>query len=144
MRVNDQEIARMARQLTDEENSQLRVRPWNRKHNQRIPAWVAAVPAAAVVGFLFGFWMKGNTPADHPLTAVVDTVYITEKDTSTHATDVQVASASNVVASAAEKKPSVPDARPRHVGSRPQQEHTVTVGLPMAEDRIRYDLLVRN
>ena len=85
MRVNDQEIARMARQLTDEENALLHVRPWSRKRHLHIPAWVAAVPAAAVVGFLFGFWMKGNTPADHPLTAVVDTVYITEKDTSTHA-----------------------------------------------------------
>ena len=144
MRVNDQEIARMARQLTDEENALLHVRPWSRKRHLHIPAWVAAVPAAAVVGFLFGFWMKGNTPADHPLTAVVDTVYITEKDTSTHATDVQVASANNVVASAAEKKPSVPDARPRHVDHRPQQENTITVGQPMAEDRIRYDLLVRN
>ena len=144
MRVNDKDIVRMARQLTDEENALLHVRPWSRNRHLHIPAWVAAVPAAAVVGFLFGFWMKGNTPADHPLAAVVDTVYITEKDTSTHATDVQVASANNVVASAAEKKPSVPDARPRHVGSRPQQEHTVTVGQPMAEDRIRYDLLVRN
>lgn len=144
MRVNDQEIARMARQLTDEENALLHVRPWSRKRHLHIPAWVAAVPAAAVVGFLFGFWMKGNTPADHPLTAVVDTVYITEKDTSTHASDVQMASVNDVATSTAEKKPSVPDARPRHVDRRPQQENTITVGQPMAEDRIRYDLLVRN
>lgn len=144
MRVNDKDIVRMARQLTDEENSQLRVRPWNRKHHQRIPAWIAAVPAAAVVGFLFGFWMKGNTPADHPLTAVVDTVYITEKDTSTHASDVQMASVNDVATSTAEKKQSVPAAAPRHVDHRPQQENTITVGQPMAEDRIRYDLLVRN
>ena len=51
MKIDSQDIIRTAQQLCDEENKQLHVRPWNRSRHFHVPAWLVALPAAAIVGF---------------------------------------------------------------------------------------------
>jgi len=136
MNITDQDIIRTARQLRDEENEQLsvrsefnRTRPWH-----RIPTWLVAIPAAAVVGFFVGIWTE-NSQNDAPLTARVDTVYVqmpapqpTEGDSvcqPIHTTRVSVSN--NSIQSSSTQRCSVP-----------------SHGRSVAEDNIRYDLLVMN
>ena len=45
----------MARRMRDEENESLHVRPW-RRNRRSMPQWLVALPAAAVIGFLAGFF----------------------------------------------------------------------------------------
>jgi len=135
MKISDQDIVRMAQKLRDEENIRLHVRPWNRHRRFNIPAWLVAIPAAALIGFLLGIWTNSRQTTEHPLTALVDTVYIKVKDT------VAIAPANHETSA---KQPSLPHpsrARAKTVISAPRQ---VTSGLSMADDKIRYDLLVMN
>ena len=136
MNITDQDIIRTARQLRDEENEQLsvrsefnRTRPWH-----RIPTWLVAIPAAAVVGFFVGIWTE-NSQNDTPLTARVDTVYVqmpapnpTEGD-SVHQ-PIQMTTAPI----------------PRQTVRPSSTRHNVnsSLGRSVADDNIRYDLLVMN
>ena len=70
MKITDQEIIRTARQLRDEDNSQLHVKPWQPRRHFQMPTWLVAVPAAAIIGFLLGLWTKGDADKDVPLTAI--------------------------------------------------------------------------
>lgn len=130
MKITDQDIIRTAQQLRDEENDQLRVTHWHRQHRFRVPSWLVAIPAAAFLGFLLGMWFDGETKSDMPLTAMTDTVYIkvtepsVSTDTITHAAPQPV----NVRPKASKVKRSSP----------PSSGHSI------AEDKIRYDLLVKN
>ncbi len=142
MKVTEQDIIRTARQLRDEENELLNVQPWNsnrsREHRSRgfaipaIPAWLIAIPAAAIIGFVFGFWTKSATQLDAPLTALVDTVYIKVHDQPRQDTIAQ--------AIPAVQTPARPRGFAIPASSRPQP----TLGRPVSDDHIRYDLLVRN
>ena len=130
MKITDQDIIRTAQQLRDEENDQLRVTHWHRQHRFRVPSWLVAIPAAAFLGFLLGMWFDGETKSDMPLTAMTDTVYVkvteptVNADTVTHAAPQPI----NVRTKASKVK------RSSHHSS----------GHSIAEDKIRYDLLVRN
>ena len=133
-KIDDQTIARMACQLRDEENQLLHVRPWRRSRRLRLPAWVK-VTAALFVGFFLGLWTKSHYPAEPPLTALVDTVYVMVRDS--------LSSPGPTLATApAQPLPSAHKAKanraPGRSPSRAQQ------GVSMAEDHIRYDLLVQN
>ena len=131
MRITDQDIINTAQQLRDEENEQLHVRPvFNRAKSYRIPAWLVAVPAAAFVGFLLGLWTKGGTDYQQPLLAMTDTVYIKVKDTSPNA-DTTIHSIPQQVVVAERPHKTI---RPR----------AAVHSHPIAEDKIRYDLLVKN
>ena len=132
MRIDNQDIVSMTRGLRDEENQQLHVRPWNRRNRFHLPAWLAAIPAAAVIGFLLGLWVNSRQPAEAPLSAMVDTVYIKVKDTA-DAMDTAYAVTATPRAHRVVSKKTV---RQRSV-STPQ-------GQSMANDRIRYDLLVKH
>lgn len=141
MRVDNQDIIRTVRQLRDEENQQLNVRPWNRhRRHFHMPAWLVAIPAAAIVGFLFGIWTQEASQSDSPLTALVDTVYVkvpvpqSPQDSVIQPTPARQAP---VVSAPATAKPAV---RPSTPSPRPSK----AVGRPVADDNIRYDLLVRN
>ncbi len=135
MKIDNQDIIRMARQLRDEENAQLNVRPWHRHRRFRIPTWLVAIPAAAFIGFALGIWTQSRTQSAAPLTALVDTVYIkvpAPKDSS-----------------AAPLLPSSGKATGRRVSGNGAVGYrhstpTPTVGRSLADDHIRYDLLVRN
>lgn len=134
MRISEQDIVSTARQLCDEENSQLSLRPWSRRRRFSVPGWLVALPAAAIVGFVVGFW------AHHPerqegarTTAMVDTVYITTAPTPA---SPDTALAAGPVQSAPAVRPA-----PRRVRHQPA---ATTTGQPVGRDQIRYDLLVRN
>ena len=134
MKISDKDIISAAQMLRDEENSQLHVRPWSRKRHFQFPAWLTAVPAAAVIGFLFGWWTNSKTAKGEPLTALADTVYVTVRETPT-TTDT---------ARAVTTPATQPQVHRAAVSGRKRHTHTVTTGQPMQSDRIRYDLLVRN
>ena len=149
MKVTEQDIIRTARQLRDEENELLNIQPWNsnrsREHRSRgfaipaIPAWLIAIPAAAIIGFVFGFWTKSANQLDAPLTALVDTIYIKVHDPQPRQdTIAQVIPAVQTPARPRGFARSRGTANP--ASSRPQP----VVGRPVSDDHIRYDLLVRN
>jgi hypothetical protein len=136
MNITDQDIIRTARQLRDEENEQLHVRPeFNRTRPWRhIPTWLIAIPAAAIVGFFVGIWTEGSQN-DAPLTARVDTVYVQmpvsqpkEGDTVYQPIQTMRVSVSN---NTTHPSSTTRSTSPSH-------------GRSVAEDNIRYDLLVMN
>ena len=128
MNVTDKDIVSTARQLRDEQNSALHVRPWTRRGRFRIRGWILSVPAAAIVGFVCGIWTNASMQKDAPLTALVDTVYIKVKDDQREASNQsEVPTYKRVPTSAVRKRKGL--------------EYT---GRSVAEDKIRYDLLVRN
>lgn len=136
MKITDQDIVRTTRQLRDEHDAQLHVNPW---HSRRfhIPAWIVAVPAAAIIGFVLGFWTQNHSQTSSPLTALVDTIYIKVREPNPLKDSLaQVMPAASTETTVA-PKPSVRRA------ATPCSEHP-SVGRPVADDRIRYDLLVRN
>ena len=129
MRVDNQDIARMARQLCNEENETLHVSPWKRHRHFAVPSWLVAIPAAAL-----------PTQTDKPLTAFTDTVYIKVNDRPDTAHVIATAHATPLGTATPDHQP--PHARP---AARPARHHRpVATGQPMQSDHIRYDLLVRN
>lgn len=134
-RIGTQDIVRTAQQLRDEQNAQLRVRPWSRQRRFHIPAWLVAVPAAAIAGFVLGIWTNAGNQQEAPLTAFTDTVYIkvpervATPDTTAHA----------------DMLPQVP-ATSTHVAAPtlPKHHRPATPGRSIADDKIRYDLLVKD
>ena len=135
MSITDQDIIRTAQQLRDEENEQLHVRPeFNRTRPwRRIPSWLIAIPAAAIVGFFVGIWTE-SSQNDAPLTARVDTVYV------------------QVPMPQTQKEPTPLPNPNEHTTAPTQTVHKSAVaqspqaslGHPIADDNIRYDLLLRN
>ena len=138
MKIDNQDIIRAAHQLRNEENEQLNVRPWNRHRSHfHVPTWLVAIPAAAIIGFVLGLWTQDNKQGSESLTALVDTVYIKVSDPQPSQDSVaQAIPASQTTAV------SRPVTR-RTVRPSTPHSHT-TVGRPVADDHIRYDLLVRN
>ena len=139
MKVTEQDIARTARQMRDEENEQLNIQPWNRHRRHHLPTWIVAIPAAAIIGFVFGFWTKSANQLDAPLTALVDTIYIKVHDPQPRQdTIAQVIPAVQTPARPRGFVRSRGTATP--ASSRPKP----ILGRPVSDDHIRYDLLVRN
>ena len=136
MNITDQDIIRTAQQLRDEENEQLHVRPeFNRTRPWRhIPTWLIAIPAAAIVGFFMGIWTK-SSQKDAPLTARTDTVYVQMPVSQPKEGDTvyQPIQTTRVTVSNNTTHPSstTRSTSPSH-------------GRSVAEDNIRYDLLVMN
>ena len=139
MKIDNQDIIRTARQLRDEENAELHVSPWNRHRHFHVPTWLVAIPAAAIIGFVLGLWTQANSHSDVPLTALVDTVYIKvpspqpQQDSA-----VQVFPATST--HAAKPDPKQKTVRTASSANPMQKEY----GRPVADDHIRYDLLVKN
>ena len=143
MKIDNQDIIRVARQLRDEENEQLNVRSvFNRaKPRRQLSTWLVTIPAAAIIGFVLGFWCHGFTQLTSvaPLTALVDTVYIKVHDSQPSQDSVaQVIPA--VHTPAVSKRTTRRAVRPSSVSTQPQ----TALGRPVAADHIRYDLLVVN
>ena len=134
MRINDQDIARAARELRDEENQQLHVRPWSRQRHFHFPTWLAAIPAAAVAGFLLGIWTNSHTEDIQPMTALTDTVYVTVKE--------PVACADTM--RAVDNKGPLPATKTVHRVKSSRKGNKAQMGKPVMSDKIRYDLLVMN
>ena len=135
MKIEDKDIFRTARQLRDEQNAQLHVRPWNRHRHFHIPTWLVAVPAAAIIGFVLGIWTNSNNSKDVPLTALVDTVYIKTPE---------IIKEPEPITHTDSKQQKTVTVRPTAVTTTIREEQPATIGHPIADDKIRYDLLVRN
>lgn len=134
MRITEQDIARTARQLRDEENAKLEVPKWSnsKSSNGKLKYFL---PAAAVIGFVLGY-LTPRTEAleESPLTALVDTVYIKvhemKEDTLPRPEDLSPKTETPV------KGGRIDRASRRHPAP--------ATGVPVADDKIRYDLLVKN
>jgi hypothetical protein len=142
MKITEQDIVRTARKLRDEENQQLNVEQWNshRRSSRGFaiptpPAWFVAIPAAAIVGFMLGFWTNSSSKLDSTLTAIVDTVYIKVHDPQPQQDTIAQPPRSP-------QKSQKPQSSQKPQKS--QKSQPTTVGRPVANDNIRYDLLVRN
>ena len=139
MKIDNQDIIRTARQLCDEENAELHVSPWNGHRHFHVPTWLFTIPAAAIIGFVLGVWTQVSNNSDTPLTALVDTVYIKVPEPQPQQDSVAQAIPTT-------STPTVTQTSPR------QNVHTTsasatsrkTIGRPVADDHIRYDLLVKN
>ena len=131
MKITDQDIIHAARQLRDEENEQLHVTPWHRHHRFHVPSWLVTIPAAALIGFLLGIWFNGKIKNNMPLTAMTDTVYIKVTEPSVKADTLTHTAPQPVFVRT--KAPKV-----KHYSPHPSP------GRSIAEDKIRYDLLVKN
>ena len=135
MKIEDKDIIRAAQQLRDEQNVQLHVRPWSRHSHFNIPAWLVAVPAAAIIGFMLGIWTNSSNTQDAPLTALVDTVYIKVPE--------KVVEPDTMVQTATKQQVSS-DVKPISTSSAFRHIRPTAVGRSIADDKIRYDLLVKN
>ena len=129
MKIDNQDIIRTARQLRDEENAELHVSPWNRHRHFHVPTWLVAIPAAAIIGFVLGL----------SLTALVDTVYI--KVPSPQPQQDSVAQVFPATSTHAAKSDSKQKTVRTAASANPTQKE---YGRPVADDHIRYDLLVKN
>ena len=137
MKITDQDITRAARQLRDEGNEQLHVTSWHRQHRFRVPSWLVAIPAAAFLGFLLGVWFDGEPKSNMPLTAMTDTVYIKVTEPLAH-TDTATLVAPQPIAVKAVSLSNENGIR------KPSTDSVDSAGRPIANDEIRYDLLVKN
>lgn len=135
MRIDNQDIVRTTRELRDEENGKLHVRPLHIAPRPLPLAWLAAIPAAVVVGFVLGLWTQAYKQSETPLTALVDTIYI-EVPTPEQPRQETITESLPSVEENATKRVVRPSLAPR----RPRQ----AIGRPVTDDHIRYDLLVRN
>ena len=165
MKITDQDIVRTAQELRDEENEQLHVRHWAKGEKAKrlkaenntslssttfqlfnfstFPKWLVAVPAAAIIGFVFGFWTQAQTKTDTPLAALVDTIYIkvpVPQQPQQPKPDAVAEAAPNV------SKPAQKQDQSRPVSTKASHRSSLagSVGRPACDDNIRYDLLVCN
>ena len=139
MKIDNQDIIRTARQLRDKENAELHVSPWNRHRHFHVPTWLAAIPAAAIIGFVLGLWTQANNNSDIPLTALVDTVYIKVPTPQPQQDSVAQAISDTSTSTVTKSSPRQTVRTTTASATSPK-----VVGRPVADDHIRYDLLVKN
>ena len=139
MKIDNQDIIRTARQLRDKENEQLHVSPWNHHRHFHVPTWLVAIPAAAIIGFVLGLWTQANTNSDTSLTALVDTVYIKVPTPQPQQDSVAQAIPTSSIPTVTKPSPRQ-TVRTTSTSNPTQKEY----GRPVADDHIRYDLLVKN
>lgn len=129
MKIDNQTIIDTARRQREADMNGLSPRPWRRQHRRlAVPAWLVALPAAAVAGFLFGLSVRHPDGDATPLTAKADTIYITR--------EVPVAQRPDTVVRYVER----PRRASRQVASR--QAEPPATGRSVAEDNIDYSMLV--
>ena len=140
MKITEQDIAQAARQLRDEENAKLQVPKFSNSKSSNSKSSNSKIryflPAAAVIGFVLGYLTpRTETLEESPLTALVDTVYIKvhelKEDTLPRPEDLVSPKTETPV-----KGGRIDRASRRHPAP--------ATGIPVADDKIRYDLLVLN
>ena len=136
MKIDNQDIIRTIRQLRDEENTELHVSSWNRHHHHfHVPTWLVAIPAATIIGFVLGIWTNVNNPKEAQLSSLVDTVYIKVPE--------KVKEPETIVQPNINKK-EAPTIKPKATTSSARHIRPTIIGHSIADDKIRYDLLVRD
>lgn len=122
MKINEHEIAQAAKRLRDDENAKLRVRQWNRRR-MAVPSWLVYIPAAAIVGFVFGLWLGNKQPSTNShAVAKVDTVYVKQLE--------RVVEYDTIYSS----QTSTP--------GKSKSKQIIKTGVPMTKDNVPYHLLV--
>ena len=130
---NDDLIA-AARQLRQEENDRLHIRPWKRQSHW---GWYVAIPAACLVGFAMGVFLQPS--AEEPAQALAKTVVVTDTvlvREVVHDTVYQVKPVSQPVTSL--------QLTQKQIASRNGEGKKENVGVSVLYDGIRYDLLASN
>ena len=114
--LSNEDIITIARDIREEDNAQLHVRPWKSSRNST--AWYIAIPAAAC------------DPQGLTAHTTTDTVYVHEvvHDTIYQTTDVH--------------RPVRP--RPITASTQSPSKEPRKIGVSVLEDNIRYDLLASN
>lgn len=81
MKLDNQQIIDAARRQRDLDTSSMNVQPWTRHRKSfQVPTWLVALPAAAIVGFLFGLFVHKSLSDDtSKLMTAADTVYVTRQ-----------------------------------------------------------------
>jgi hypothetical protein len=125
--MSNEDIIAVARNIREEDNRRLNVRPW--KSRNRI-AWYVAVPAACFIGFVLGYCMHLSTLGDSPenlASAVAADTFLAREVVSD--TVYQTTNPHRPV-------------RPRPItASAPSSSKPRKIGVSVLEDGIRYDLL---
>ena len=130
--LSDDDIIAAARHLRDEENRRMNVRPWQPRYHA---GWYVGVPAACLVGFLLGFYLRPSVevaPVEQPVAHTevrVDTVIVHQV---VHDTFYQTTDPHRPV----RPRPVMAAAKPAATPLKSEK-----IGVSMLEDGIRYDLL---
>ena len=134
--LNNDDIIAAARQLRQEQNDSMHIRPWKRQSRW---GWYVAIPAACLVGFAMGFYLRPSAETPAPALAktivVTDTVMVQEV---VHDTVYQTKPVSQPLSPHQLAKRNTPS---RETEKQPETEG---VGVSMLDDGIRYDLLASN
>lgn len=157
MKLTEQEIIAAARQLRDEDNQKQHIRPWRKRH-VHVPQWLVAIPAAALLGFIFGMTLGKSTSNEPVLTARIDTVYIQSSSPSPKIDETNQSSTTETPPQRRQRGDLInqqPMPNNRHLPSgktagnsqhsTPNTQPTDTTeneGLPISQDRIPYEMLV--
>ncbi|MBP5375745.1 MAG: hypothetical protein J6Y38_05370 [Bacteroidaceae bacterium] len=131
--LSNDDIIAAARQLRQEQNDRMHIRPWKRQSRW---GWYVAIPAACLVGFALGFYLRPS--AETPAPALAKTIVVTDTVTVrevVHDTVYQT-------------KPVSQPISPYHLAKRStsspkmeKQPESEGVGVSMLNDGIPYDLL---
>ena len=134
--LSNDDIIAAARQLRQEQNDRMHIRPWKRQSRW---GWYVAIPAACLVGFALGFYLRPSAETPAPAMAktivVTDTVLLHEV---VHDTVYQTKPVSQPLSPYQLAKRSTPSQKTE------KQPETEPVGVSMLDDGIRYDLLASN
>ena len=134
--LSNDDIIAAARQLRQEQNDRMHIRPWKRQSRW---GWYVAIPAACLVGFALGLYLRPSAETPAPAMAktivVTDTVLLHEV---VHDTVYQTKPVSQPLSPYQLAKRSTPSQKTE------KQPETEPVGVSMLDDGIRYDLLASN
>lgn len=134
--LSNDDIIAAARQLRQEQNDRMHIRPWKRQSRW---GWYVAIPAACLAGFALGLYLRpsAETPASELAKTIVVTDTVTVHEV-VHDTVYQVKPVSQPITPHQLAKRSTPSQKTE------KQPETEPVGVSMLDDGIRYDLLASN
>ena len=137
MKLDSQQIINEARRQRDLDTSAMHVKPWGERHHHfQVPSWLVTLPAAAIVGFIFGlFFNKSTSNETAQLMAAADTIYVTQEVLVPQKSDTIIRYVERPV-----KHKTVKAAQPA-VASSPNLS-TPTTGCSIDQDNIDYTMLV--
>ena len=131
--LSNDDIIAAARQLRQEQNDRMHIRPWKRQSRW---GWYVAIPAACLVGFALGFYLRPS--AETPAPALAKTIVVTDTVT------VREVVRDTVYQTKPVSQPISPYHLAKRSTSSPKMEkqpESEGVGVSMLNDGIPYDLL---
>lgn len=134
--ISNEDIISAARRLRDKQNASQNMRPWRPRYHA---GWYVGIPAACLVGFAIGFYLRPSVEVDAPHQALVRT------EVRVDTVVVQQMVYDTIYQTTAPHRP----VRPRSITANPQptsvpknkEKTPEKIGVSMLEDGIRYDKL---